>query len=812
MPQSVIGWHDHAGNDSCTVTLGANNWNETFSIPVRATIDSKADSDISEGELDFTLKLRAGFRTILTEKIPMAIQNKDFNKVMTCQSLNDPHIVTFDGKYYNNFYEGHFTLYKNTEYAYEVQVVYQKCNSETDASCNCAVSVRSGDDVFVVDKCRRTQSITCPGGNCEQPMKVILYKNGELTSGTRIFRREGGLRYEVMLPHGTFVKISASVDLLNVWIRPSAFDRDRTHGLCGVYNNNQNDDWTLPDGGVATSENEFSKAWRVPESEQIFHGALHDDSLGEYDNMAYCSCQHVLIMGVQCECGPDHLVASCDIDQEGEMTNATSLISQRSVRQYAADMEEDIEDDLDIDLDFEPPALSWKPDAAWDEAEATDFCKQAIHTDNAMAAKCEPLFWGIIQRPNPYIPHESMCKEDIQITDSDHWTPSAVEGAKEKCVDKLYVSVAYTDAQVAEYTNLGCFHECSGRGECNTTTGECECRSPYTGSDCSQEVGTTPYLVEPGTLLCDSRTLNCAYAKLFGVNLLPEYNLKCQVEKTEMLDANTITDSALLVNVEYISPYQVACVLPSNATYQVRLWAEDEAVRARMDGGTGVHMTYDAACYECDTETNKCMEKMDKDHCIIDGHCYAAGETEFNNTCNHCDPWQTMTGWALVDTDHCFADFEERLAEEEYEMRSWQLRIIIASVLSGTVALCAIILFCLIGRLQKETDDMEAEINAKILELEEKAPTDKRPENGYAKFGTYDDVPQTHVYDNYGAGEYKQNLSYLYGPTPDPSPPVSGPSSPTSSVHDYENAIIKVEGAKEATNPEQNNVRLSTNL
>ena len=73
----------------------------------------------------------------------------------------------------------------------QVQVIYQKCDQSTNASCNCAVAVKSGDDVFVLDKCRRK------GQTGQITASAIVYANGNLTKGTRVFRKDGGLRYDV---------------------------------------------------------------------------------------------------------------------------------------------------------------------------------------------------------------------------------------------------------------------------------------------------------------------------------------------------------------------------------------------------------------------------------------------------------------------------------------------------------------------------------------------------------------------------------------------------------------------------------------
>ncbi len=71
LKQAVIGWHEHAINESGYIQLNSENWNETFSVPVRAVIDGKADGDITGAS--FTLKLKAGIFTKQSIKIPVSI-------------------------------------------------------------------------------------------------------------------------------------------------------------------------------------------------------------------------------------------------------------------------------------------------------------------------------------------------------------------------------------------------------------------------------------------------------------------------------------------------------------------------------------------------------------------------------------------------------------------------------------------------------------------------------------------------------------------------------------------------------------------
>lgn len=74
-----------------------------------------------------------------------------------------------------------------------MRTYYRSCNrKKSEASCNCAVAIKSGDDVIIFDRCGPTKS---EREDRSLDIKVIL--NGQLTPGTKILRFGGGKKYEV---------------------------------------------------------------------------------------------------------------------------------------------------------------------------------------------------------------------------------------------------------------------------------------------------------------------------------------------------------------------------------------------------------------------------------------------------------------------------------------------------------------------------------------------------------------------------------------------------------------------------------------
>ena len=58
------------------------------------------------------------------------------------------------------------------------------------------MAVRSGDDVFVTDRCRKKAS-ACDVDDCSPITKAIMFLNGELTPGTRVYKQNEGMRFDV---------------------------------------------------------------------------------------------------------------------------------------------------------------------------------------------------------------------------------------------------------------------------------------------------------------------------------------------------------------------------------------------------------------------------------------------------------------------------------------------------------------------------------------------------------------------------------------------------------------------------------------
>ena len=94
---------------------------------------------------------------------------------------------------------------------FQVRTLQRNCNKK--ASCNCAVVVKSGDDVIKIDRCGAKK------GGKKQPLVPKLYINDELTPGTRIISFNNGKKWKVYIHMGCVFEtdLSLFIEWVSEW-------------------------------------------------------------------------------------------------------------------------------------------------------------------------------------------------------------------------------------------------------------------------------------------------------------------------------------------------------------------------------------------------------------------------------------------------------------------------------------------------------------------------------------------------------------------------------------------------------------------
>uniref|UniRef100_A0A674DWP3 von Willebrand factor D and EGF domains n=1 Tax=Salmo trutta TaxID=8032 RepID=A0A674DWP3_SALTR len=201
-----------------------------------------------------------------------------------CYSFTDPHIITFDGRQYDNYQIGTFVLYKSTRQPLEVQVRQWECGSVVHhASCTCGFVARDGSDVIAFDMCNGELGDTRPH---------LSVKNRDVgKSGIRITESYQGRKVTMTFSSGTFVRADVSDWGMSLTLRAPSSDWSQTQGLCGTYDGQTHND--LHTAGGAALDNEdvaaFISEWKLLPGSSLF------DTVPSYQSAPnphrYCNCE-----------------------------------------------------------------------------------------------------------------------------------------------------------------------------------------------------------------------------------------------------------------------------------------------------------------------------------------------------------------------------------------------------------------------------------------------------------------------------------------------------------------------------------------
>ncbi|XP_065200216.1 hemocytin isoform X2 [Planococcus citri] len=166
----------------------------------------------------------------------------------------DPHYRTFDEKKYD--FTG-FCNYKLVSTGnYSIEMDNSQCSNNLDVKTNekrCkTIIIRSGRKVV---KLQNLWKITLDDMEVE---KLPFIVDNEV-----FIRKASSNLLEVSLPNSLEV-FWDGVNKLQIFAAPSLFGN--TKGLCGVFNNNQNDDLLTPEGDIEQDPVAFANKWRTKEN------------------------------------------------------------------------------------------------------------------------------------------------------------------------------------------------------------------------------------------------------------------------------------------------------------------------------------------------------------------------------------------------------------------------------------------------------------------------------------------------------------------------------------------------------------------
>ncbi|XP_046526158.1 von Willebrand factor D and EGF domain-containing protein [Equus quagga] len=201
-----------------------------------------------------------------------------------CYSFTDPHIITFDGRAYDNFKTGTFVLYKSASRDFEVHVRQWDCGSlQYPVSCNCGFVAKEEGDVVTLDMC---------SGQLHESQPYLFVKSQDVTSNIKISESYLGRKVTIWFSSGAFIRADLGEWGMSLTIRAPSLDYGNTLGLCGTFDENPENDFHDKNGiKIDQTVNNcvaFINEWRILPGKSMFD--TMPISLPSPGKLSYCRC------------------------------------------------------------------------------------------------------------------------------------------------------------------------------------------------------------------------------------------------------------------------------------------------------------------------------------------------------------------------------------------------------------------------------------------------------------------------------------------------------------------------------------------
>ncbi|XP_061685391.1 von Willebrand factor D and EGF domain-containing protein isoform X2 [Syngnathoides biaculeatus] len=559
-----------------------------------------------------------------------------------CYSLTDPHIITLDGRHYDNYQTGTFMLYLSLARDFEVHTRQWDCGSHHHAvACSCGVAAREGNDVAIIDMCNGQPRKTRPN----LTVKVLGRKHGN--GHVRVLESHQGKKITIIFPSGAFVRADVGDWGMSLSVRAPSVDYGKTQGLCGTFDRNINNDIQgyddihdnllafIEDWRLAPGESLFDKTPPFSRQEQrrhfcrcqkgyssfpsngeariVFGPSSHSDCMTQ-ENVDYTTGFPSLdttmeylksherqgsIVSMSSSHPLDgmhlHLNVSNDEVFRNDHLISNDRFRKRTMFEFPLASQSISQADLEHLAYFFPedhlikPRMKIKPQwptpSGLTSGKALEACHMAL-SNSTIGTVCRGLLGRRLEDA------VNLCIVDLQLKDDLSWDKAMLPYLANECERWMLENRAQRDHGVLSQpgalsevmTALRCPNFCNGNGEC-TEVG-CQCHQSFSSYDCSVTIGQPVDVSDlENSGLCDLRTSDCQKVRVFGLGFIESDNLSCQATKLKFVNGVWLPGEKQRIKATFLSSKVVDCGIPSLSTAAVNTenFMIDEKPHARWE-------------------------------------------------------------------------------------------------------------------------------------------------------------------------------------------------------------------------------------
>ncbi|XP_077369199.1 von Willebrand factor D and EGF domain-containing protein isoform X1 [Festucalex cinctus] len=541
-----------------------------------------------------------------------------------CYSLTDPHIITLDGRHYDNHQTGTFVLYRSLTRDFEVHTRQWECGSRHYAvACSCGIAAREGNDIAIVDMCNGQQQET-------RPKLTVKVLGGERSNElrVRVLESHQGKKVTVIFPSGAFVRADVGDWGMSLSVRAPSVDFGHTQGLCGTFDRNSKND-IHGYQGVHNDLHAFIESWRIAPGESLFDRTPRGSRPEE--RRPFCRCQKGYSSIPSSDEGARHMsgpsahsdcIAQDNVDytsvfpsldttmeyvknterEENILNISSSHPLEGRAHHYNTHNLKKIRDDhqlsddrfrRDIMLKFQSISQAdlehlayffpedhlvkalleiqprWPTPSGLTSGKALEVCHLAL-SNSTVGTVCRELLGRRLEEA------VNFCILDLQLKDDLGWDEAMLPYLANECERRLLENRAQRDhgglghpgGPVEVVTALRCPNFCNGNGEC--TEFGCQCHRSFSSYDCSATIGQPVELIDlENGGLCDLRTFNCRKVRVFGLGFIESPDLSCHATRLKYVNGVWLSGEKQRTRATFLNSKALDCGVPSLSSVAV---------------------------------------------------------------------------------------------------------------------------------------------------------------------------------------------------------------------------------------------------